>query len=105
MHLNPDTAIEPEGFIQTIGIDEAIWFRFKANTDDINNVFDTSIVDTKKFTSGYKINSSTQESWWDASEKNLTGNDIKLPNVKYMRVGYLKNQDESLTVYIMWFET
>jgi len=57
MFLDPEIEIRPEGFKLTTGLDDAIWFKFTVNTNQINDVFLPDIVDTSQFEGGYFFSS------------------------------------------------
>ena len=106
MYLRSDIEIEPQGFQLVSGIDASIWFKFIARTEKIAAVFNEKHVDTSQFSEGYKSHSdSSLPAWWDAADKKLTGGQVELPNGRFMDVGFSKNEDRTLTVYVMWFET
>jgi hypothetical protein len=105
MYIKADAEITPEGFKLTSGIDDAIWFRFLAHTGDIVDVFETGTVDVSKFRPGFTFTDASAPSWWDVAKKPLTGGQISLPNARFMNVGFVDNEDGTLTVYVMWHET
>lgn len=106
MYLNPAMKITPVGFkLLGSGIDDAIWFKFKTDVTDVQNIFDGKVVDTAKFKDGFTFTGGMDGSeWWDVKGKELLGGRVKLPNVRYMNVGIEKN-DEGYIIYIMWHET
>ena len=54
MYLNPSIKITPLGFkLEGSGIDDAIWFKFKIDIIDVQNIFDGKVVDTAKFKDGF----------------------------------------------------
>ena len=105
MYIKADAKITPEGFKLTSGIDDAIWFRFLAHTGDIADVFETETVDASKFRSGFKFADVSAPSWWDVAKKPLTGGQVSLPKARFMNVGFVDNEDGTLTVYVRWHET
>lgn len=105
MYIDPDVKIQPKGFKLTSGIDDAIWFKFNAETPNITNVFRDDVVDSSLFRKGFTLHSDSLPSWWDVSLQSLTGGQVSLPNARFMNVGYFDNGDGTLTVYIMWHET
>ncbi|MGB8703242.1 MAG: hypothetical protein WCD18_27815 [Thermosynechococcaceae cyanobacterium] len=105
MYLQSDVEIIPEGYKLISGIDDAIWFRFIAKTTNIADVFMKDKVNTSKFTTNHKFYGDTLPDWWDIESKVLTGGEISLPNARFMNVGYVNNQDGTLTVYVIWHET
>ena len=102
--MGPQTGRGPG---QARRIDGAIWFRFLAHTGDIADVFapETVEVEVSNFRSGYEFASSSMPSWWDVAQKPLTGGQVSLPNARFMNVGFVDNDDGTLTVYVMWHET
>jgi len=99
--------LEPLGYkLQGSGIDDNISFKFKTNVADISEIFDTEVVDVTKFEKNHKLPSGGADpTWWDTKGRDLLGNAISLPKVKYMDVGIEESEDHSFTVYIHWFET
>jgi hypothetical protein len=86
MYLDSNIEIQPEGFKLTSGIDDAIWFRFVAKTDQIAAVFRKDTVDTSKFAPGFKHDDYAMPSWWDASTKSLVGGRVSLPNAQMLAI-------------------
>ncbi len=105
MYLNPSMKITPLGYkLEGSGIDDVIWFKFKIDVLDLQEIFDGKVVDTSKFKEGFTLIHEMRElKWWDVQSKNLFGGQVELPNVKFMNVGIEKN-DEGYVVYIMWHE-
>lgn len=105
MYLNPSMQITPLGYkLEGSGIDDAIWFKFKTNISDVNNIFDSKVVDTATFKAGFIFVHEMKElKWWDVKNKNLLGGQVELPDVRFMNVGIEKN-DDGYVVYIMWHE-
>ncbi|MBN1888771.1 MAG: hypothetical protein JW850_12320 [Thermoflexales bacterium] len=105
MYLNPTVNITPLGFkLEGSGIDDAIWFKFETDADDLAQVFDTSVVDLSKFKEGYSLSELKGVAWWDVGGKNLWGGPVALPHVRYMSVGAEKIEG-GYVVYVMWNET
>jgi len=104
MYLNPDLKIGPLGFkLRGSGIDDAIWFKFKAKASEVAEVFDTAVVDVSEFKQGFTMLSVKGLKWWDVKGKTFLGGEVSLPNVKFMKAGITKTADGFL-VYIMWHE-
>ena len=104
MYLNPGLKIEPLGFkLRGSGIDDAIWFKFKAKASKVAEVFDTAVVDVSEFKQGFTMLSVKGPKWWDVDGKTFLGGQVELPNVRFMNVGITKTADGFL-VYIMWHE-
>lgn len=105
MYLNPSMQITPLGYkLEGSGIDDAIWFKFKTDVSEAQEIFDIKVVDTSKFQIGFSfIREMTELRWWDVKNKELLGGQVELPNVRFMNVGIEKN-NEGFVVYIMWHE-
>jgi len=105
MYLNPSMKITPLGFkLEGSGIDDAIWFKFKTNIVDVQEIFDGKVVDTSKFEDYFTFTHEMNElKWWDVKGKKLLGGQVELPNVRFMNVGVEKTND-GYVVYIMWHE-
>jgi hypothetical protein len=106
MYLNDTVQITPLGFkLEGSGIDDVIWFKFETNTTDLSQVFDTTVVDTDKFTEHTNVMSDLQDvEWWDVEGKDLLGGQVSLPNVRYMNVEAEKIEG-GYVIYIRWNET
>ncbi len=104
-YLNPSMKITPLGFkLEGSGIDDAIWFKFKTNIVDVQEIFDGKVVDTSKFEEYFTFTHEMNElKWWDVKGKKLLGGQVELPNVRFMNVGVEKTND-GYVVYIMWHE-
>lgn len=87
------------------GFDAAMWCRFTAKVNGIDEIFDTSKVDTSEFSQAdYKIQVDwITDEWWDVDDHQLIGGEVEIGN-DWMRVGYVDHGDGTLTVYIFWFE-
>ncbi|PQO46286.1 hypothetical protein C5Y93_09880 [Blastopirellula marina] len=105
MYLDPSVKIDPQGFELIDWMDDFSRFKFVAHTDDISKLFLNPPVDTSIMKPSFKMDNNGQYRWWDPSSQCLTGAEYELPNVKFMDVGYVDNEDGTLTVYIQWFET
>ena len=105
MYLNPSMKITPLGFkLEGSGIDDAIWFKFKTNIVEVQEIFDDKVVDTSKFEDNFTFTHEMNElKWWDVKGKKLLGGQVELPNVRFMNVGVEKT-NEGFVVYIMWHE-
>jgi len=56
MYLNPSIKITPVAFkFLGSGIDDAIWFKFKADVSDLHKIFDSKVVDTSRFKYGFSF--------------------------------------------------
>lgn len=113
MYINPAVKIEPLGFFLQPGIDDVIRFKFVAQTDDPALVFDATHVDSKKFDRNLRLSaleSGAADKWWDVSKQTLTGGSFSVPPPKSsgtrgLNIGYTRNADGTLTVYVLWHET
>ncbi|QTN30927.1 hypothetical protein HZ994_00820 [Akkermansiaceae bacterium] len=87
------------------GMDAAMWSKFTVRVKGIDEVFDTSRVDTSEFTrDGYEFKVDwIGDAWWDADKRRLIGGSDGVGD-DVMRVGYVDNGDGTLTIYIFWFE-
>lgn len=106
IYLNPSTKITPLGFkLEGSGIDDAIWFKFKAESIDLAEIFDSKVVDTSKFKNDFTfLHEMKTLKWWNVKGKKLLGGQVSLPNARFMNVGVEKTED-GYKVYIMWHET
>ena len=86
-------------------MDAAMWSKFNVRVKGIDEVFDTSRVDTSEFTqAGYDFNVDwIDDAWWDADKHTLIGGEDEVDG-DIMRVGYVDNGDGTLTIYVFWFE-
>lgn len=113
MYINPAVKIEPLGFFLQPGMDDVIRFKFVAQTDDPALVFDSNRVDAKKFGPDFRLSAlepHTADKWWDASKQTLTGGNFSVPPPKSsgtcgLNIGYTKNAEGTMTVYVLWHET
>lgn len=113
MYINPELEIDPVGYSIETGMDDVIRFKFIAKTDDPSILFDPSRVDTKKFADDFTLstlNPQAPETWWDLSSQKLTGANFTVPppdskGARGLNIAYAKNDDGTLTVYVLWYET
>jgi hypothetical protein len=86
-------------------MDAAMWSKFTVRVKGIDEVFDTSRVDTSEFTqAGYDFNVDwIDDAWWDADKRTLIGGEDEVGG-DFMRVGYFDNGGGTLTIYVFWFE-
>lgn len=104
MYINTSLNITPLGLYYVgSGIDDSMYFKFKTDTTDISQIFDSSVVDVTKFNKWVMLGDLNCPKWWDVRNKQLVGEKISLPNAKYMAIGTEKTQ-EGYTVYIEWHE-
>lgn len=105
MYLSPDSNIAAKGFhLLGSGIDDAIWFRFTAETDAIANVFQPEHVDVTTMQPAEELESGPEETWWSTTDA-LQGARYSLPNARFMTVHYADNSDGTLELFVAWFET
>ena len=113
MYVNPKLDIEPLGYFLQPGMDDVVRFKFTAKTNDPSVLFDDSQVDSTRFTLNFDVSaldSKAKESWWDISSQTLSGGNFSVPPPKAtgtrgLNIGYVKNDDGTLTVYVLWHET
>ena len=113
MYINPELDIEPLGYFLQPGMDDVIRFKFTAKTDDPSLLFDDSQVDASKFSSNFSVSAldpKATDMWWDISSQTLSGGNFSVPPPKSkgtrgLSIGYVKNDDGTLTVYVLWHET
>lgn len=104
MCIDSKLEIDAKGFQRDYAMDGSMWFEFVAETDQIENVFTTKI-DTKSFRDGIKFHGNPKPNWWHAEQYELTGGQAQVANGSYIDVAYKKNDNDTLTVFIFWFET
>jgi hypothetical protein len=106
MYLDSSARITPLGYkLLGSGIDDAIWFKFRTESTDLAEIFDSKVVDTSKFNNDFTFSSEMKNvKWWDVKGKKLFGGQVSLPNVRYMNVGVNKTE-EGYVIYVMWHET
>ena len=113
MYINPELEIDPIGYSIETGMDDVIRFKFIAKTDDPSILFETSRVNTKKFAEDFipsSLNPQASETWWDLSSQQVTGANFTVPppnskGTRGLNIAYAKNDDGTLTVYVLWYET
>lgn len=98
-------AIEPR-LRYSPGIDGILWAKFKVKASTIGEVFQPGVVNPKELQSApFKISVDwITNHWWDPEKHILTGGEIEIRRDEFMSVGFVDNQDGTLTVYIYWFE-
>lgn len=106
MRLNPSIKMTPLGFkFDQSFLDNGIWFKFKTDTTDLSQVFDTTKVDVTKFKKDFDLLYPMKGSkWWDIKNKSFLGGQIALPNGRFMNIG-IETLDDGYMIYIMWHET
>jgi len=113
MYINPEIDIKPLGYAIETGMDDTIRFKFVANTDDPSALFDSTQVDASRFTDDfnpYALHREGAEVWWDLSSKSMSGANFSVPppgskGTRGLNIAYVKNDDNTLTVYVLWYET
>lgn len=104
MHISPSLKITPLGYkLEGLGIDDAIWFKFKTNEGNLGHIFNPMVVDASKFKKDFRLDEAPEIKWWDVKGKKLLGGQVELPNVRFMNVGIEKSR-EGCAIYIMWHE-
>lgn len=105
MGIRVDLVVEDEALRYSPGFDAAMWCRFTAKVTGIDQVFDTSKVDTSEFSEDdYDFGVDWIKSyWWDVDHHRLLGGEVQV-NGDVMRVAYLDHGDGTLTIYVFWFE-
>lgn len=113
IYINPELEIETLGNCIQSGMDDVICFKFTAKTDDPSSLFDCSQVDSTKFSPNFNVSvldPRAAEKWWNISSQRLFGGSFLVPppnssGTRGLNVGYVKNEDGTLTVYVLWCET
>ncbi|MDA7884801.1 hypothetical protein N9B23_00355 [bacterium] len=113
MYINPDVVIEPLGYALDAGMDDVIRFKFIAKMDDPSMLFDDTQVESTKFKPILKPSSfftAAPETWWKLSSKATLGAKLSVPppnskGTRGLNIAYTKNDDKTLTVYVLWYET
>ena len=105
MCLRPELGVSDDHLRYEPGMDAAMWSKFTVKVKGIDEVFDTSRVDTSEFTqAGYDFNVDwIDDDWWDANKRMLIGGEDEVGG-DFMRVRYVDNGDGTLTIYVFWFE-
>jgi hypothetical protein len=105
MCLRPGLVVSDEHLRYGPGMDAAMWSKLTVRVKGIDEVFDTSRVNTSEFTqAGYDFNVDwIDDAWWDADKRTLIGGEDEVGG-NFMRVGYVDNGDGTLTIYVFWFE-
>lgn len=113
MYINPDLDVEPLGYYIQPGMDDVIRFKFIAKTGDPSELFDPKHVDSAEFKTDFRVSAmdpKATDKWWDISSQKLTGGNFSVPppnapGGRGLNIGYTKNADGTLTVYVLWHET
>ena len=113
MYIQPELEIVPLGYYFDAGLDDVIRFKFIAKTADPAFLFDASHVDATTFTGDFDpsaLKPKAAEPWWDLSSQQLSGASFSVPPPKSkgwrgLNIAYTENDDGTLTVYVLWFET
>ena len=105
MYVRDPVTITPLGFkLDGSGIDDIIWFKFETDSDDLAQVFDTTVVDVHTFEEGVSMMTLDNVAWWDVEGKDLLGGQVALPNARFMTVGAEKVEG-GYVIYVVWNET
>ena len=105
LKIRSELSVADEKLRFSPGIDSALWCRFTVDVDSIAQVFEKSEIDTSEFSNEsfeFKVDW-INDSWWDVQGHEFTGGEY-ISGEHVWRVGYFKNADGTLTVYIFWFE-
>ena len=113
MYINPELEIDPVGYSIETGMDDVIRFKFIAKTDDPSILFNPVRIDRKKFVDDFRLSTmkpQAPETWWDLSSQQVTGANFTVPppdskGTRGLNIAYAKNDDGTLTVYVLWCET
>ena len=104
LYLSTNLVLEAKGYkFDASGIDAAMWFKFTTDSTDPAGLFQTNVVDTSGFSTGFALSPSDDIPWWDVKGLDLMGGQVELPGVKFMNVGLLSS-DSNTVVYIFWHE-
>jgi hypothetical protein len=101
LFINPDMEIEPLAYYLKPGMDYQVRFKFTAKTNAPGQVFDSQRIESSEFVTDFPFppgESSHNEDWWDVAAHPLSGGSFTVPN-RRLYIGYIENQDETLTVY------
>ncbi len=113
MYIDPAVEIEPLGYALDAGMDDVIRFKFIAKTDDPSMLFDDSQVESTRFKPILKpatFFTAAPETWWMLSSTASLGAKFSVPppnskGTRGLNIAYTKNDDKTLTVYVLWYET
>lgn len=114
MHLDPQLELQPLGFCYFDHfMDDAIAFKFKTKRTD--RLFKAEFVSSDELkrarsTRELGLHLRFDEEWWNPQEQELIGGQFTVPlpgekGVRGLCIGIANNDDETLTVYVYWFET
>ncbi|MCH7228353.1 hypothetical protein [Haloferula sp. A504] len=106
MGLRSGLEVRDEQLRYSPGMDGIMWCRFTVEAKGLDEVFDTSLVDVSELNEpGCQLRGAgSSPRWWDVQTKTLTGGSVEVRNDEFMDVGFVDNEDGTLTVYIFWFE-
>lgn len=106
LYINPELEIQPLAYYVKEGMDYQVRFKFIARTDDPSLVFDAAHVDPSAFEASYPFPPGEEghnEAWWDIASQTLSGGGFWVPasaeRFWRLHIGYVKNDDGTLTVY------
>lgn len=112
LYINPLLNIQPKAYYIKDGMDYQVRFKFISMTSDPTQIFNNDQVDPSEFKTNYEFpqgEASHNEVWWDIASRKLTGGNFWVPKEaeRFWRlsVGFLKNDDGTLTVYTWRHET
>ena len=100
--VNPELKIEPLAYYEKNGMDYMVRFKFLAKTDDATNIFDRTHVAPSTFGPNFDFpagEATHSEAWWDVSSRPMSGGHIRVPYDHTLTIGYVENDDSTITVY------
>lgn len=101
--INEDLEIIPLAYYVKEGTDYMVRFKFIAGTHDPTQVFDPSHVDPSMFQAKFDFQRGEarhNEEWWDISSRTLVGGRFHAADGNPIEIGYVRNDDDTLTVYV-----
>jgi len=105
MFLNPSVTIAPLGFqLLPAGKDYSLRFKFRAESDDLAEVFAGQVGGISEFRKGFSftfLQLKKHPQWWDAEGKDLLGGKVSIPAGRVMYVGAEKIEGGYM-IYIEW---
>ncbi|MEM9368418.1 MAG: hypothetical protein AAGD07_20685 [Planctomycetota bacterium] len=100
--INSTLEIEPLAYYLKDGMDYMVRFKFLAKTGEPMEIFDRSYVSVSTFQTNFSFppgEETHNESWWDVSSRPMSGGYVRVPHDRTMTVGYVENDDRTITVY------
>lgn len=102
LFIDPDVEIEPLAYYVKDGMDYMVRFKFIAKTHDPTRLFDRSRVDPSAFRADFDFPPGEEmhrEGWWDIFSRPMAGGFFPVPHGRTLVIGYIKNNDNTFTVY------